>query len=64
MADWQPIKLSEAPENVTVLTKIDDADGARNIQELRRQGSLWWYPDMSMYVYYQPTHWAQAPSGE
>ncbi|TPN03790.1 hypothetical protein FJ973_29545 [Mesorhizobium sp. B2-1-3] len=54
--DWQD--ATSAPENVTVWTKIDDADGERNVQTLKRQGSLWWYPDMTMYVYYHPTHWA------
>lgn len=51
---------SSAPENVTILTKIDDRDGERNVQPLRRQGSLWWNPGMTMYVYYRPTHWAPA----
>ena len=54
--DWRDAAF--APENVAVLTKIDDKDGERNVQTLRRQGSLWWYPDMTMYVYYRPTHWA------
>lgn len=53
---WQPI--SEAPEKVVVLTKIDDEHGMRNEQPLKRMGRLWWYPDGSMYVYYTPTHFA------
>lgn len=52
---WKPINT--APENVVVNTKIDDKDGVRNEQKLIRKGSLWFFPDMSMYVYYQPTHW-------
>ena len=52
---WQPIET--APEHETVMTKIDDEKGCRNEQTLRRQGRLWFYPDMSMYVYYTPTHW-------
>lgn len=44
-------------EGVEVDTKIDDADGLRNEQSLVRQGRLWFHPDMSMYVYYTPTHW-------
>lgn len=55
---WMPIET--APEHISVLTKIDDDNGCRNIQELRREGRLWFYPDMSMYVYYDPTHWAEA----
>jgi len=55
--NWQSIDT--APEGVTVRTKIDDATGARNEQNLKRQGRLWFFPDMSMYVYYQPTHWRE-----
>ncbi len=53
--DWQT--TDTAPEGVTVLTKIHDADGERNVQPLKRQGRLWFFEDGSMYVYYQPTHW-------
>jgi hypothetical protein len=53
--DWETIET--APENVVIETKIDDADGARNETTLYRSGNLWWFPDGSMYVYYQPTHW-------
>lgn len=55
---WQAI--SSAPEGVEVLTKIDDEAGARNEQPLTRKGGLWFFPDMSMYVYYPPTHWKRA----
>lgn len=54
--DWQPI--SSAPEGQEVMTKIDDAQGERNVQPLIRRGRLWFFPDLSMYVYYAPTHWA------
>lgn len=57
MNDWHPINT--APEGVVVMTKIDDAAGPRHEQPLVRQGSLWFFPDRSMYVYYQPTHWAK-----
>lgn len=46
-----------APEGVAVMTKIDDEGGVRNEQKLIRKGRLWYFPDMSMYVYYAPTHW-------
>lgn len=55
MDNWQPI--TTAPEGVEVATKIDDAHGARNETTLVRKGALWFFPDMSMYVYYRPTHW-------
>ena len=63
--NWQT--TDTAPEKVPVMTKIDDQNGCRNEQALTRQGRLWFYPDMSMYVYYTPTHWKpinQAPEGE
>lgn len=52
---WSP--ASQAPEGVVVLTKIDDAAGVRNEQELKRSGWLWFVPDGSTYVYYTPTHY-------
>jgi hypothetical protein len=55
------IKCSERmpDRGVVVMTKIDDSNGQRNEQSLKRhtQGRLWFYPDGSMYVYYEPTHW-------
>ena len=42
---------------VEVETKVSDFDGIRNIQNLIHENNLWWIPDMSMYVYYRPTHW-------
>jgi hypothetical protein len=45
------------PEGECVKTKIDDQDGCRNEQLLVRKGNLMFYRDMSMYVYYCPTHW-------
>lgn len=55
MNSWHPIE--SAPEGVAVNTKIDDGKGARNEQLLTQKGRLWYFPDMSMYVYYTPTHW-------
>src|SRR6185312_15217720 len=55
--DWKPI--STAPERKEVWTKIDDAQGERNVAHLKRIGRLWFFPDGSMYVYYAPTHWAE-----
>lgn len=59
MNDW--IKTSERlPGNgVTVKTKIDDENGARNEADLVRFDKLWFFPDHSMYVYYTPTHWKE-----
>lgn len=55
MSDWQPIET--APEGEIVQTKIDDKDGVRNEQSLKRQGNLWWTANGKMYVYFRPTHW-------
>ena len=45
------------PEGETVDTKIEDEQGTRNEQQLKRRGRLWFFTDDSMYVYYTPTHW-------
>ena len=61
MSNW--IKIDSANDGtlpldgIVVDTKIDDANGLRNEQQLRRSGNLWYFPDGSMYVYYWPTHW-------
>jgi hypothetical protein len=46
------------PEGRACWTKIEDQNGTRNVQKLRRDKNLYWMPDGSMYVYYTPTHWA------
>lgn len=59
--EWK--RIDSAPEGVPVETKIDDAEGKRNVAVLRRSGRLWFIPGADMYVYYEPTHWrAQAPA--
>lgn len=61
---WIACRDELPPVDVVVMTKIDDADGCRNETTLKRYQretttrSLWFYPDGSMYVYYEPTHWA------
>lgn len=69
MLDIKPIKESDMnwirfsdllpAEGKVVMTKIDDKNGIRNEQKLVRKGNLMWFPDMSMYVYYTPTHWRE-----
>ena len=61
MNDWYTTACTLPPEGVEVATKIDDADGCRNEQTLKRRGNLWFFPDESMYVYYTPTHWKEIP---
>ena len=55
---WKSISEVTPPMNQVIKTKIDDANGARNEQELKWDGKLWWLPDGSTYVYYTPTHWS------
>lgn len=55
MNEWQVIET--APEGRVVEVKIDDEKGVRNVQPLIRKGRLWFLADMSMYVYFTPTHW-------
>lgn len=52
-----PCAIELPPDGVIVETKIDDVDGVRNEQRLKRIGNLWFVPDGSIYVYYAPTHW-------
>ena len=54
---WIKVSEQTAPEGELVETKLDDHNGCRNVQVLRRNGNLWFTSDDSMYVYYTPTHW-------
>lgn len=54
---WVCTACDLPPDGAVVQTKIDDGNGCRNEQDLKRQGRLWFFPDGSMYVYYVPTHW-------
>ncbi len=54
---WVSCKQGLPLDGQEVATKIDDEKGCRNEFNLKRQGNLWFFPDMSMYVYYTPTHW-------
>ena len=55
---WFAVATNNPPQDIVVLTKIDDGHGVRNVARLKRHGRLWFVPDMSIYVYYEPTHWA------
>lgn len=56
---WRPITDDQPAQKQVVETCIKDEAGVRNEQPLLRQVNLWFFPDMSMYVYYTPTHWKQ-----
>ena len=51
---WTACARERAPEGVIVETTTGTP---ASIQKLKRRGNLWWLPDDSMYVYYEPTHW-------
>jgi hypothetical protein len=57
MNEWIAVHNKLPPEGELVETKIYDSAGERNFGKLRRKGNLWFLPDMSMYIYYCPTHW-------
>jgi hypothetical protein len=53
--EWVSCDYQLPPEGEVVLTKSGDQDPHE--RPLIRRGTLWYLPDMSMYVYYDPTHW-------
>lgn len=54
---WIEITERLPDQNVVAETKIDDHQGERNVAKLKRYRNLWFLPEGTMYVYYQPTHW-------
>jgi hypothetical protein len=57
---WTRCSDALPADDQVVMTRIDDAQGVRNEQTLKRRGNLWWTPDGEIYVYYTPTHWKPA----
>jgi len=57
MNEWISVNSLLPASGQEVETKIDDSKGCRNVATLKFKSNLWWFPDMSMYVYYSPTHW-------
>lgn len=56
---WRPI--AEAPQNIVIMTRVDDGQGIRYERPLMWDGLWWLKPDTRMYVYYTPTHWMPLP---
>lgn len=54
---WNRVSDILPQTGLKVMTKIDDENGVRNVQRLKREGGLWLTEDGKMYVYYTPTHW-------
>ena len=57
MNSWIRTDQELPPKNVEVETMIADRKGKRNQTTLIHYEGLWFFPDMSIYVYYTPTHW-------
>jgi len=51
--DWNVTEKIDPPENEVV--SVMDSGG--HVQELKKRGNLWWFPDDSMYVYFVPKMW-------
>lgn len=54
IAEWRRTDLELPPEGEVVATL--SPGGTQST--LVRHGSLWFFPDGSMYVYYTPQYWA------
>jgi hypothetical protein len=54
---WISVEDRVPPVGVVIETKVDRGNGVTNEQKLVFDNPLWFFPDHSMYVYYQPTHW-------
>ena len=59
MSEWIAVDSELPKDGLVVDTKLDDENGLRNEQKLKRQGRLWFFANGSMYVYYTPTHWRE-----
>ena len=55
--EWVLCSEQLPASDIVVDTKVDDEKGCRNMQTLKLHSGLWFFPDMSMYIYYTPTHW-------
>ena len=51
--DWTLTKNTPPSEGLVVQTM----DSGGHVQDLVRKGTLYFYPDMSMHVYYVPVFW-------
>ena len=51
--DWTLTERELPPDGQVVHTM----DSGGHVHDLQRKGSLWWFADRSMYVYYVPKFW-------
>jgi len=55
--DWTPLNPNDPSTFPPDGEVVDTMDSAGHVQPLKRQRNLFWFPDMSMYVYYVPKFW-------
>ena len=55
--EWIACKDRLPEQGVEVETLIADTRGVRNQTILKLYRGRWFFRDLSMYVYYEPTHW-------
>lgn len=60
MSGWTKTADALPAESQDVRTR----DSGGHEQVLRRVGNLWFFPDMSMYVYYVPVAWESVSGGD
>lgn len=53
---WRKVD-DETPEGQILETCVIQGSDIRMQQRLIKKKNLWWHTDMSMYVYYIPTHY-------
>lgn len=61
MSDWTPIDTTSRETIRASLPLegqvVETMDSGGHVQPLVRSGNLFYFPDMSMYVYYMPKFW-------
>ena len=53
--DWKATERYKPPQGIVVETM----NSGGNVQNLIFKDNLWWFSDMSMYVYYVPIFWRE-----
>jgi hypothetical protein len=60
MPDHSWHRTESDPPPTGVVVRAMDSGG--HVQDLVFEGNLWWFPDRSMYVYFRPVFWTEAPA--
>jgi len=59
MSRWVSVQDRPPPEGVIV----EATDRGGHVHRLVRKGNLYFFPDMSMYVYFVPVEWRATEKG-